>query len=89
VKARVLNGLALALVVATGLVGVLYAVIAVEPMMPLNPFPPPTAPPVADADGGGNGDAGAHAHALPHPNGPAPGPADADAGAVLPLHGDR
>jgi len=45
VKARVLNGLALALVVATGLVGVLYAVIAVEPMMPLNPFPPPTAPP--------------------------------------------
>ena len=44
-KARVLNGLALALVVATGLVGVLYAVIAVEPMMPLNPFPPPTAPP--------------------------------------------
>ena len=40
-KARVLNGLALVLVVATGLLGVLYAVIAVEPMVPLNPFPPP------------------------------------------------
>ena len=42
-RARVLNGLALVLVVATGLVGVLYAVIAVEPTTPLNPFPPPTA----------------------------------------------
>ncbi len=41
-KARVLNGLALALVVATGLLGILYAVIAVEPTAPLNPFPPPT-----------------------------------------------
>lgn len=44
-KARVLNGLALALVVATGLVGVLYAVIAVEPTVSLNPFPPPMACP--------------------------------------------
>ncbi len=47
-KARVLNGLALALVIATGLVGILYGVIALEPTVPLNPFPPPvpTATPV-------------------------------------------
>ncbi len=47
-KARVLNGLALALVIATGLVGILYGVIALEPRVPLNPFPPPvpTATPV-------------------------------------------
>jgi len=45
VKARVLNGLALALVIATGLLGVLYGVIAVEPMVSLNPFPPPMACP--------------------------------------------
>jgi len=44
-KERVLNGLALALAIATGLVGVLYVMIAVEPTMPLNPFPPPTATP--------------------------------------------
>ncbi|MGB9872607.1 MAG: hypothetical protein ACPLYD_13205 [Anaerolineae bacterium] len=40
VKARMLNGLALVLVLATGVVLSLYLIIAVNPTVSLNPFPP-------------------------------------------------